>query len=69
MMVSLRKSWGRKIGDVLKIGEKLWNFWKNSSGGERWNRTPEVAGSNPAASTKLFFVLTPTLQQSVVADE
>jgi len=26
-------------------------LWGRSSEGERWNRTPEVAGSNPAAST------------------
>ncbi len=28
--------------------------WGRSSEGERWNRTPEVAGSNPAASTKFL---------------
>ena len=36
-------------------------LWGRSSEGERWNRTPEVAGSNPAASTIILPSFSPIL--------
>lgn len=39
------------VCDLVALKLEALNKWGRSSEGERWNRTPEVAGSNPAAST------------------